>query len=186
MSLDDAITDAELRMDAAVEKVSEDFATIRTGRANPQILNKITVEYYGAPTPLQQLANFSVPEPRMLIVNPFDKSSVEAIEKAIRESGLGLNPATDGAMIRCVFPELTQERRRDFIKLAKEHAEQGKVAVRNIRRQARDAMQKLEDDGEVGQDEHERYQKQLEELTSRHVARIDKLLEQKEQDLLEV
>ena len=186
MSLDDAITDAELRMDAAVEKVSEDFATIRTGRANPQILNKITVEYYGAPTPLQQLANFSVPEPRMLIVNPFDKSSVEAIEKAIRESGLGLNPANDGGTIRCVFPELTQERRKDFIKLAKEHAEQGKVAVRNIRRQARDTMQKLEDEGEVGQDEHERYQKQLEELTGRHVARIDKLLEQKEQDLLEV
>jgi ribosome recycling factor len=186
MSLDDALTDAELRMDAAVDKVAEDFATIRTGRANPQILNKITVEYYGSPTPLQQLANFAVPEPRMLIVTPFDKSSIDQIEKAIRESGLGLNPATDGAMIRCVFPELTEERRRDFIRLAKEHAEQGKVAIRNIRRQARDTMQKLEDEGEVGQDEHERYQKQLEELTARHVAKIDKLLEAKEQDLLEV
>lgn len=186
MDLDDAITDAELRMDAAVEKVSEDFATIRTGRANPQILNKITVEYYGAPTPLQQLANFSVPEPRMLRVTPFDKSSMDQIEKAIRDSGLGLNPASDGETIRCVFPELTEDRRREFIRMAKEYAENGKIAVRNIRRQARDTMQKLEDEGEVGQDEHERYQKQLEELTSRHVAKIDKLLEAKEQDLLEV
>jgi ribosome recycling factor len=186
MSLDDVITDAELRMDAAVEKVAEDFQTIRTGRANPQILTKVTVEYYGSPTPLQQLANFSVPEPRMLIVNPFDKSSIDAIEKAIRDSGLGLNPASDGNTIRCVFPELTEERRKEFIKVVKEHAEQGKIAIRNVRRHARDDMQKLEDDGEVGQDEHERYAKKLEELTAQHVAKVDKLLEAKEQDLLEV
>jgi ribosome recycling factor len=186
MSLDDITADTELRMDAAVSKVAEDFGTIRTGRANPQILNKITVEYYGTQTPLQQLANFSVPEPRILIVNPFDKSSVGAIERAIRDSDLGLNPANDGGIIRCVFPELTEERRKDFIKLAKEHAEQGKVAVRNIRRHARDDMQQLEDDGDVGQDEHERYTKQLEELTAKHVAQIDKLLDSKEQDLLEV
>ena len=186
MSLDDILADAELRMDAAVDKVAEDFGTIRTGRANPQILNKVTVDYYGTQTPLQQLANFSVPEPRMLIVNPFDKSSVDAIEKAIRDSDLGLNPASDGSTIRCVFPELTEERRRDFIRLAKEHAEQGKVAIRNVRRHARDDMQKMDDDGEVGQDEHERYAKQLEELTGKYVAKVDKLLEAKEKDLLEV
>jgi ribosome recycling factor len=186
MSLDDILADARRRMDQAVEKVSEDFGAIRTGRANPQILNKLTVEYYGTPTPLQQLANFSVPEPRILIVNPFDKGSTNEIEKAIRDSGLGLNPATDGGVIRCVFPELTEERRKDYIKMAKQAAEEGKVAVRNVRRSARDAMQKLEDDGEVGADEHDRYAKNLEELTGSHVSKIDQLLDQKEQDLLEV
>ncbi len=186
MSLDDTLSDAKYRMDQAVEKVSEDFQGIRTGRANPAILNKILVEYYGSPTPLQQLANFSVPEPRILIVNPFDKSSVSSIEKAIRDADLGLNPANDGGIIRCVFPELTEERRRDYIKMAKTAAEDGKIAIRNVRRSARDAMQKLEDDGDVGTDEQERYQKKLEELTAAHVAKIDKALEQKEHELLEV
>lgn len=186
MSLDEIITDASHRMDQAVEKVSEDFAGIRTGRANPQLLHRIMVEYYGTPTPLQQLANFAVPEPRMLLVNPFDKSSVNAIEKAIRDSDLGLNPANDGGTIRCVFPELTEERRKEYIKLAKHAAEDGRVAVRNIRRHARDAMQKLEDDGEVGKDEHERYTKKLESITAEHVTHIDKALEGKEQELLEV
>ncbi|GGI06508.1 ribosome recycling factor [Egicoccus halophilus] len=186
MSLDDIALDAEYRMDQAVDKVGQDFGSIRTGRANPQLLNRIQVDYYGAPTPLQQLANFSVPEPRILVVNPFDKGSVNQIEKAIRESDLGLNPSSDGGTIRCVFPELTEERRKDFIRMAKQAAEDGKVAVRNVRRNARDQMQKLEDSGEVGQDEHDRYAKQLEELTAQHVAKIDKLLEQKEKDLLEV
>jgi ribosome recycling factor len=185
-SLDEIVLDAEHRMDQAIEKVSEDLATIRTGRANPQILNKITVDYYGNPTPLQQLANFSVPEPRMLIINPYDKGSTNDIEKAIRDSDLGLNPATDGGVIRCVFPELTEERRRDYIKLAKQYGEDGKIAIRNVRRHARDAMQALEDDGSVGQDEHERYAKQLEEMTSKHVNRIDTLMEHKESELLEV
>jgi ribosome recycling factor len=186
MSLDDVIRDAARRMDQAVEKVSEDFAGIRTGRANPAILNKVLVDYYGSPTPLQQLANFAVPEPRILIVNPFDKSAVSAIEKAIRDSDLGLNPANDGGIIRCVFPELTEERRKDYIKMAKTAAEDGKIAVRNVRRSARDAMQKLEDEGDVGKDEHERYTKKLEELTAKHVAQIDKNLEGKEHELLEV
>lgn len=185
-TLDEILRDADHRMDQAVAKVSEDFATIRTGRANPQILNKITVDYYGNPTPLNQLANFSVPEPRMLIVNPYDKSSTGDIEKAIRESDLGLNPATDGAIVRVVFPELTEERRRGFTKLAKQYGEDGKVAVRNVRRHARDDMQRLDDEGEVGRDEHERYAKQLEELTAKHVHRIDELLEHKEHELLEV
>lgn len=186
MSLDEITQDANRRMGQATERVSEDFQAIRTGRANPQLLNRITVEYYGTQTPLQQLANFSVPEPRILLVNPFDKGAIDAIEKAIRDADLGLNPASDGNVIRCVFPELTEERRKDYIKLARQAAEEGRVAVRNIRRSARDAMQKLEDDGEVGKDEHERYQKQLEDLTAQHVARIDKSLEQKEQELLEV
>lgn len=186
MSLDEIVADAQRRMDQAVEKVSEDFGTIRTGRANPQILNKVMVDYYGSPTPLQQLANFSVPEPRILVVNPFDKGSVNDIERAIRDADLGLNPASDGNVIRCVFPELTEERRKDYIKLAKSAAEEGRVAVRNVRRSARDAMQKLEDQGDVGKDEHERYEKRIEELTSEHVARIDRALEQKEQELLEV
>ena len=186
MNLDEIVADAEHRMDQAVEKVSEDFGTIRTGRANPQILDKVMVDYYGSPTPLQQLANFSVPEPRILLVNPFDKSSVNDVEKAIRDAGLGLNPASDGEVVRCVFPELTEERRKDYIKMAKQAAEDGKVAIRNVRRGARDGMQKLEDGGDVGADEHERYTKRLEEVTGRHVARVDQLLEQKEQDLREV
>ncbi len=186
MSLDEVTTDATRRMGQAVEKVAADFGSIRTGRANAQILQRITVDYYGAPTPLQQLANFSVPEPRILMVNPFDKGSVNQIEKAIRDSDLGLNPSSDGSVIRCVFPELTEERRKDFIKMAKAAAEDGRIAVRNVRRSARDAMQKLEDDGEVGTDERERATKKLEELTSSYVSQIDKLLDQKEQDLLEV
>jgi ribosome recycling factor len=186
MSLDEIVADAQRRMDQAVEKVSEDFGTIRTGRANPQILNKVMVDYYGSPTPLQQLANFSVPEPRILLVNPFDKGSVNDVEKAIRDADLGLNPASDGNVIRCVFPELTEERRKDYIKMAKQAAEDGKVAIRNVRRSARDEMQRLEDDGDVGKDEHERYTKRLEEVTGAHVAKVDQLLEQKEQDLLEV
>ncbi|MDX1658785.1 MAG: ribosome recycling factor [Nitriliruptorales bacterium] len=185
-TLSEIVEDAGHRMDQAVEKVSQDFATIRTGRANPQILNNITVDYYGNPTPLNQLANFSVPEPRMLVINPYDKSSIEDIEKAIRDSDLGLNPATDGAIVRCVFPELTEERRKEYIKLAKQYAEDGKIAIRNVRRHARDQMQELEDEGEVGQDEHERFEKQLEEKTSEHVKRIDELLEHKEEELLEV
>jgi ribosome recycling factor len=186
VTLADATADATRRMDAAVDKVAEDFGHIRTGRANAQLLDKVTVDYYGAPTPLQQLANFSVPEPRILLVNPFDKGSVSQVEKAIRDSDLGLNPSSDGNVIRCVFPELTEERRRDFIKLAKQAAEDGKIAIRNVRRSARDTMQKLEDDGEVGADEHDRAQKKLEELTGARVQQIDTLLGQKERDLLAV
>lgn len=186
MSLDDIANDASRRMDQAVEKVSEDFAGIRTGRANPRLLDRVMVEYYGTPTPLKQLANFSVPEPRILLVNPFDKGSVNQVEKAIRDAGLGLNPSNDGGVIRCVFPELTEERRKEYIKLAKQAAEDGKVAVRNVRRNAREAMQKLEDTGEVGEDEHQRASKRLEELTAKHVGQIDHALEIKEKELLEV
>lgn len=185
-TLDEILKDAEHKMDASVEKVQDDFTGIRTGRANPQLLHKVQVDYYGQRTPLQQLATFSVPEPRMLIVSPYDKSAMDDIERAIRDSDLGLNPSSDGQIIRCVFPDLTEERRKEYIKLAKENAEDGKIAVRNVRRHARDEMQQLEDDGEVGADDHTRYAKKLEELTAEHVKRIDELLEHKEQDLLEV
>ncbi len=184
--IDEILKDASHRMDLAIEKLSEDFASIRTGRANPQILNKLRVDYYGTPTPLQQLATFAVPEPRMLLVSPYDKGSVNDIEKAIRESDLGLNPSNDGMVIRCAFPELTNERRKDFIKVAKEYAEQARIAIRNIRRSAKDDLQALVDEGECGQDEHDRGAKKLEELTGAHVAKVDKALEAKEQDLLEV
>lgn len=186
MSVEDIIEDAGFRMDLAVEKVTEDFGSIRTGRANPKLLNRVQVDYYGARTPLNQMANFSVPEPRILVVNPFDKSVVGDIEKAIRESGLGLNPSTDGMIIRCVFPELTEERRRDFIKIAKEVAEDGRISVRNIRRSGRDDLQALEGDGEIGQDEHHRGADQLDKATGARVDRIDELLAKKEADLLEV
>jgi ribosome recycling factor len=186
MSEQDILDDADLRMELAVEKVGEDFGAIRTGRANPKLLNKVHVDYYGTRTPLYQLANFSVPEPRLLVVNPFDKSSVGDVEKAIRESGLGLNPANDGQVIRCVFPELTEERRREFIRLAREAAEDGRIAVRNIRRAARDDLHGLERDGEISQDEQHRAEEQLDAMTSRHVDAIDSLLDKKEADLLEV
>jgi len=152
MSIESIMTDAEHRMGQAVTKVSEDFATIRTGRANPQLLNRIVVEYYGTPTPIQQLANFSVPEPRILVVNPFDKASIDDISRAIGEADLGLNPSSDGNVLRCVFPELSEDRRKDYIRLARSTAEDGRVALRTVRRSARDAMQRLEDDGEVGKE----------------------------------
>lgn len=186
MSIEAIMADAEHRMGQAVAKVSEDFATIRTGRANPQLLNRVVVEYYGTPTPIQQLANFSVPEPRILVVNPFDKAALDDISRAISEADLGLNPSSDGSILRCVFPELSEDRRKDYIRLARSTAEEGRVALRNVRRSARDAMQKLEDDGEVGKDEHERATKQLEDLTATHVAQVDRALESKEKELLEV
>jgi ribosome recycling factor len=186
MSLAEILSDAEHRMDQGVTKVNEDFGTIRTGRANPQLLNRIVVDYYGTTTPIQQLANFSVPEPRILVVNPFDKAAIDDISRAIAEADLGLNPSSDGNILRCVFPELSEDRRRDYIKLARSTAEEGRVALRNVRRSARDAMQRLEDDGEVGKDDHERATKQLEDLTAKHVAQIDKALEVKEKELLEV
>lgn len=186
MTMQEILDDAGLRMDLAVEKVGEDFGAIRTGRANPKLLDKVHVDYYGQRTPLNQIANFSVPEARMLVVKPYDQSIVGDVERAIRESGLGLNPGSDGQIIRCVFPELTEERRREFIKLAKEAAEDGRIAVRNIRRSARDDLEELEDAGEISEDEHHRAQEALDNETSRRVNRIDELLDKKQEDLLEV
>ena len=180
----DLLADARKKMDTAVEHVGAEFTTVRTGRANPQILHRVQVEYYGTPTNLQQLASFSVPEPRLLVVQPYDRSSMAAIEKAIKASDLGLNPSNDGNVIRLSFPPLTEERRRDLIKMVKHMAEEGRVAVRNVRRHAKEDMEALH--GEVSDDEIRRGEKDLQELTDRHVQKIDDLLSHKETELLEV
>jgi ribosome recycling factor len=184
--IDESLLEAEEKMDKAVAVAKEDFGGIRTGRAHPSMFNKITVEYYGTPTPLNQLASFQAPEPRMAIVTPYDKSILGAIERAIRDSDLGVNPSNDGAIIRVVFPQLTEERRKEYIKVARHKAEEAKVSIRNIRRHTKDAIDKLVKDGEEGEDDGRRAEKELDELTHKHVAQIDELLKHKETELLEV
>ncbi len=180
----ESLAEASQKMDQAVEHVSSEFSTIRTGRANPQILNRLTVDYYGSQTPLQQIAGFSVPEPRLLVIQPYDKNSINAIERAIRESDLGLNPSNDGVVIRLVFPSLTEERRRELIRVVRQMAEDGRVAVRNVRRHAKSDIDALH--GEVSDDDIHRAEVELQEITDRHTARIDESLERKEAELLEV
>ena len=184
--IEETMFEAEEKMDKAVEVLKEDFAGIRTGRANPGLLNKLTVEYYGAPTPLQQLASFQNPEPRTILVIPFDKSAMHEIERAIRDSDLGVNPSSDGNQIRCVMPELTEERRREYIKLANHKAEEARVSVRNIRRKAKTDLDKLVKDGEVGEDDGTRAEKELDGLTKKHTDLVDVLVKAKESELLEV
>ena len=181
-----ALKDADTKMSKAVEVAKDDFASIRTGRAHPSMFNKIMVDYYGTWTALSQLASIQVPESRMAVVSPFDKGAMSSIEKAIRESDLGVNPATDGAIIRVNFPQLTEERRKDYIKVAKTKAEDSKISMRNIRRTAKELMEKLEKDGDIGKDDLSRGEKKLEKITSDHVAKIDDLLKHKEAELLEV
>ena len=182
--IDELLDEAREKMGQAVEHVVSDFATVRTGRANPQILNRVTAEYYGSPTPLQQLATFSVPEPRLLVVSPFDKSSIGAIEKAIQTADLGISPSNDGQVIRLAFPTLTEERRRDLIKMVRSMAEDGRVAVRNLRRHTKSDMEALH--GEISDDDIHRGELELQEVTDKHVTEIDTLLEKKEAELLEV
>jgi ribosome recycling factor len=184
--IEETMFEAEEKMDKAVEVLKEDFAGIRTGRANPGLFNKLTVEYYGAPTPLQQLASFQNPEPRTILVIPFDKSAMHEIERAIRDSDLGVNPSSDGNQIRCVMPELTEERRREYIKLANHKAEEARVSVRNIRRKAKTDLDKLVKDGEVGEDDGSRAEKELDGLTKKHTDLVDSLVKAKETELLEV
>jgi ribosome recycling factor len=184
--LNSTLADASEKMSKAVEVAKEDFAAIRTGRAHPAMFQKIMVDYYGTFTPLGQLATFQVPEARMALVSPFDKGAIASIEKAIRESDLGVNPANDGGVIRVNFPQLTEERRKDFIKVARTKAEDSRISIRNIRRAAMDAMAKLEKDGEAGKDDVARAEKELEKHTADHVAKIDELLKHKEAELLEV
>lgn len=178
------LAEAEQRMDQAVEHVQGEFATVRTGRANPGILHRVMVDYYGSPTPLQQLASFSVPEPRLLVVSPYDKSSIGEVEKAISASGLGLNPASDGNVLRLAFPPLTEERRKELIRVVRGMAEEARVAVRNVRRHTKDDIEALE--GEISEDDIRRAEKELQDITDRHTERVDELLEHKEQELLEV
>ena len=184
--INETLKEAETKMAKAVEVTREDFAAIRTGRAHPSMFHRITADYYGSPTPLQQLASFTVPEARIIIIAPFDQSAMGAIEKAIRDSDLGVNPTDDGKTIRVVLPELTEDRRKEFIKVAKHKAEEGRVAVRNIRRHAKQALDRMEKDGEVGKDDVTGGEKRLDALTKKHVDTIDDLLKHKEGELLEV
>ncbi len=184
--IDETLLEAEEKMDKAVSVAREDFASLRAGRANPAMFSKITVDYYGAPTPLNQLASFQTPDSQMILITPFDKSSAPQIEKAIRDSDLGVNPASEGAVIRVVMPQLTEERRREYIKVARTKAEDAKVSMRNVRRHAKDTLEKFIKDGEYGEDEVRRAEKQLDELTNSYVNSVDELLKNKEAELLEV
>jgi ribosome recycling factor len=184
--IDDTLLEAEEKMDKAVSVAKEDFGNIRTGRVTPAIFNKITVEYYGAPTALNQLASFSAPEARMIVVQPFDRGSLAAIEKAIRNSDLGVNPSNDGVIIRVIFPDLTEERRREYIKTARSKAEDSRVSIRNVRRHAKDTLDKMVKNSEAGEDEVRRAERELQELTDSYIGQIDELLKHKEAELLEV
>ena len=180
------VADASDKMARAVEHVQGQFANVRTGSANPALVERLVVDYYGSPTPLQQLASFQVPEARMLVIKPHDRSVIAAVEKAIRESDLGLQPSNDGAVIRLSFPALTEERRKEYVKVVKNMAEDGRVAVRNIRRDARKSMETAEKNGEMSKDDLERAERDLEKVTHDNVDLIDKALTRKEQELLEV
>jgi ribosome recycling factor len=184
--IDDTLLEAEEKMEKAVAVAKEDFGGIRTGRVHPAMFNKITVEYYGTQTPINQLASFHMPEARLVVLQPFDKTSLTAIEKAIRSSDLGVNPSNDGAIIRVAFPELSEERRREYIKIARNKAEDGRISIRNIRRHGKDALDKLVKNGEAGEDEGRRAERELDELTHGYVAQVDELLRHKEAELLEV
>ncbi|HWH29883.1 MAG TPA: ribosome recycling factor [Mycobacteriales bacterium] len=184
--IDETLLDAEEKMDKAVTVAKEEFAGIRTGRATPAMFNKITIDYYGAVTPVNQLASFQVPEPRMVLVTPYDKSSLGLIERAIRDSDLGVNPTNDGDRIRIVFPQLTEERRKEFVKVARSKAEDARVAIRNIRRKAKEELDRLARDGETGEDDVARAEKELEKTTASYVHQVDELLKHKEAELLEV
>jgi ribosome recycling factor len=184
--INDILNEADSKMDKSVESTREEFAAIRAGRAHPSMFSKIVVDYYGSPTPIQQLASFTAPEARVILIAPFDQGSMQNIEKAIRESDLGVNPADDGKVIRCVFPELTEERRKEYIKVARGKAEDGRVAVRNLRRTAKQQLEKLEKDGEVGKDDVTGAEKRLDGMTKKHTDAIDEMLKNKESELLEV
>ena len=184
--IDETLLDAEEKMEKAVNVAKEDLQSVRTGRANPAMFSKILVDYYGSPTPINQLASLTVPEPRMAVLNPYDKSSLGAIEKAIRDSDLGVNPTSDGHILRITFPQLTEERRREMVKLARHKGEEAKVSIRNIRRKAKDELDKLAKDGEVGEDDVRRAEKELDETTNKYVHSVDELMKHKEAELLEV
>jgi ribosome recycling factor len=184
--IDELLADAADRMTKSVEATQHDFASVRTGRANPSLLDRIVVDYYGAQTPLRQLATISAPEARLLSVHPFDKSSIKAIEKAINESDIGLNPSNDGNVVRLVLPELTEERRRDLVKVARGIAEEGRIKIRNVRRDTMTHLRELRDEGEAGADEEHRAEAELQKLTDARVAELDAILKAKEEEILEV
>jgi ribosome recycling factor len=191
MSADDSLVEAVLvdsreKMAKAVTHAQGDFATVRTGRASPALVEKLRVDYYGSEVPLQQVAGINVPEARLLVITPYDKSALKAIEKAIQNSDLGINPSNDGQVIRLTFPALTEERRKEMVKVVKHKAEEARVAIRNVRRAARHDLEALEKDGDISSDELERAEKEMEKVTHEYVAEIDRMLAHKEQELLEV
>ena len=184
--IDETLLEAIDKMAKAVEHTGGQFSTIRTGRATPALVEKLLVDYYGTEVPLQQLAGFSVPEARLLIVKPHDRNAMGAIEKAIRDSDLGMNPANDGQVIRLAFPPLTEERRKEYVKVVKHHAEDGRVAVRNVRRDARKHLEAAEKESKISANELERAERELEKITHEHIEEIDRALAKKEHELLEV
>lgn len=184
--IDDTLKDAKHKMVKAVQVAQDEFAGIRTGRATPKILDRITVDYYGTQTPLNQLASFSVPEPRLLVIQPYDRNSMAAMEKAIMGSDLGLNPSNDGQVIRLAFPQLTEERRKELIKLCHTRAEDARVAVRNVRRHHKEELERLEKAHDISEDDLRRAEKELQKLTDAHVGEIDEILRHKEKELMEV
>ncbi len=184
--IDETLFEAEEKMESAVEHAKEEFAAIRTGRATPAMFSKIVVDYYGAPTPVTQMASVGVPEPRMVIVKPYDASQLGPIERAIRDSDLGVNPNNEGTQLRIHLPQMTEERRRDMIKVARSKAEEGRVAIRNVRRKAKEQLDRLVKDGEAGEDDGRRAEKELDDVTHRYVAIVDELVKHKEAELLEV
>ncbi|MDY5786402.1 MULTISPECIES: ribosome recycling factor [unclassified Corynebacterium] len=184
--IDDVLLDAEERMTSSVDHARDELGNIRTGRANPAMFNGVMAEFYGAPTPINQMATISVPEPRMLLVKPFDMSTLKEIENAIRNSDLGVNPTDDGQVIRVTIPQLTEERRRDMVKQAKQKGEEGKIAIRNVRRQGMEALKKIQKDGDAGEDEVVTAEKSLDKTTQQYVAQIDEIVARKEAELMEV
>ena len=184
--IDEALFEAEEKMERAVSVAKEELSTVRTGRATPAMFSRIHVEYYGSPTPLNQVASISVPEARMAIVKPFEVNQLHAVERAIRDSDLGVNPGNDGTVIRVVFPQLSEERRREMVKLVKHKGEDARVAIRNVRRKANEELHRIQKDGEAGEDDVVRAEKELQHVTDKYVAQIDELVKHKEAELLEV
>jgi ribosome recycling factor len=186
MTVEESLTDAEQKMRSAISVTQDELGSIRTGRANPRLLDRLTVEYYGTQVPLNQLASFSVPEPRLLVIQPFDKTAIAGMEKSLQSSDLGLTPSNDGNVIRLAFPALTEERRKELTKLARERAEDGRVSVRNVRRHTKESLERLEREHAISEDDLRRSEKELQRLTDQYVAEIDKLLEHKDKELMEV
>ena len=184
--IQETLQELQEKIDKAHEALRRELAKLRTGRAHPDLLDAIKVDYYGVPTPIKQLATISVPEPRQLAVKPFDRSQIAQVEKAIRESDLGLNPSNDGELIRIPMPQLTEERRRELVKIARKHGEECKVAIRHARHEARDVLSELEKEGEASADDVERAMKQVEEIVKKATARVDEILARKEEDILAV
>lgn len=184
--IDEILFESEERMSSSVEHTREDLTTIRTGRANPAMFNGVIADYYGVPTPITQMSSISVPEPRMLLIKPYEMSSMGAIENAIRNSDLGVNPTNDGQVLRVNIPQLTEERRKEMVKVAKGKGEDGKIAVRNIRRKGMEQLKKIQKDGDAGEDEVQTAEKELDGVTRKYVEQIDDLVERKEAELMEV